>query len=230
MKRLPCSLSVLTLFFCFTPAWAVDMTKIGRTIAKEPAYQTKTPKYCLLVFGPEAKTRVWLVLDGDVLYVDRNGSGDLTEPGKRLPKTNGGFDVGDSTETDGTATRGVLTVWPSNDYIRMYLEVSRGCKQYVGYDPSDRLAFGSRPDEAPIVHFAGPLTLRFYRQPPALVPSKAYCPFHIALGTPGVGKGSFVAVSCCSLPNDVRPIAYVEFPHRDANESPIRVEYVLDGD
>jgi hypothetical protein len=41
-------------------------------------------KYCLLVFGPNAKTRIWLVLDGDVLYVDRNGNGDLTEPDERF--------------------------------------------------------------------------------------------------------------------------------------------------
>src|SRR5262249_8147594 len=60
-----------------------DLTKIERTIAKEPAYKSK-PKYCLLVFGPEAKTRVWLVLDGDTLYVDRNGNGDLTETGERF--------------------------------------------------------------------------------------------------------------------------------------------------
>src|SRR5262245_46854775 len=65
-------------------AWSADLTKIERTIAKEPVYQTKTPKYCLLVFGPEAKMRVWLVLDGKDLYVDRNGDGDLTGSGKRV--------------------------------------------------------------------------------------------------------------------------------------------------
>src|SRR6516164_5027781 len=63
--------------------WRADLTKIDRTIAKEPAYKSK-PKYCLLVFGSEAKTRVWLVLDGDALYVDRNGNGDLTEPGEKV--------------------------------------------------------------------------------------------------------------------------------------------------
>src|SRR5262245_57992670 len=75
---------------------AVDLSKIDRTIAKEPAYQTKTPKYCLLVFGSEAKLRAWLVLDGNVMYVDRNGDGDLTGPGKRVqinPKRNV-FEVG----------------------------------------------------------------------------------------------------------------------------------------
>jgi hypothetical protein len=81
--------------------------KIDRTIAKEPVYQTRSPKYGLLVFGPEARDRVWLVLDGDTLYVDRNGNGDLTEPGEKITakKTDGrdpaeeelSFEVGDLT-------------------------------------------------------------------------------------------------------------------------------------
>jgi hypothetical protein len=62
----------------------VDLTKVDRSIAKEPTYNSKAPKYCLLVLGPEAKTRVWLVLDGDTLYVDRNANGELTEPGERI--------------------------------------------------------------------------------------------------------------------------------------------------
>jgi hypothetical protein len=66
------------------PASGADLSAIPRTIAKEPVYQTKAPRYCLVVFGPEAKTRVWLVVDGDTLYVDRNGSGDLTEAGKKV--------------------------------------------------------------------------------------------------------------------------------------------------
>src|SRR6266566_9087745 len=65
------------------PAGAADLAKVDRTIAKEPAYKGQ-PKYCLLVFGPEAKARVWLVQDGDTLYVDRNGNGDLTEKGEKV--------------------------------------------------------------------------------------------------------------------------------------------------
>jgi hypothetical protein len=61
-----------------------DLTNVDRTIAKEPTYHTSSPRYCMLVFGPEAKTRAWLVLDGDILYLDRNGNGDLTEDGERL--------------------------------------------------------------------------------------------------------------------------------------------------
>src|SRR5262249_29589650 len=67
-------------------ASAADLSKIDRTITKEPAYEA-TPQYCLLVFGPKAETRVWLVLDGDILYVDRNSNGDLTDKDERVVRT-----------------------------------------------------------------------------------------------------------------------------------------------
>lgn len=76
-------LAVVCLIFYGPPLSAADLTQIERKITKEPVYKSK-PKYCLLVFGPEAKTRVWLVRDGDTLYVDRNGNGDLTEAGEKL--------------------------------------------------------------------------------------------------------------------------------------------------
>jgi hypothetical protein len=75
--------AILSLFAHSSAAAAGDLSKIERKITREPAYRSR-PKYCLLVFGPEARTRVWLVQDGDTLYVDRNGNGDLTEPGERV--------------------------------------------------------------------------------------------------------------------------------------------------
>jgi hypothetical protein len=74
------------------PARGADLSTIDRTIRKEPVYKTKSPKYCLLVFGPQATTRVWLVQDGDTLYIDRNGNGDLTEPGERITAKEGAAD------------------------------------------------------------------------------------------------------------------------------------------
>jgi hypothetical protein len=61
----------------------VDLANINRTIGKEPNYTGK-PRYCLLVFGADAKHRVWLVQDGNTLYVDRNGNGDLTEADEKV--------------------------------------------------------------------------------------------------------------------------------------------------
>lgn len=63
---------------------AAGTLKVDRTIGKQPVYRTKDPRYGLLVFGPDAKDRVWLVLDGDTLYVDRNGDGNLTDPGEKV--------------------------------------------------------------------------------------------------------------------------------------------------
>jgi hypothetical protein len=81
---LPRRSSILTVLILSSFAnAAVDVAKIERKIVKEPAYRNK-PKYCLLVLGPEAKTRVWLVQDGDTLYVDRNGNGDLTEANEKV--------------------------------------------------------------------------------------------------------------------------------------------------
>ncbi|HZU35941.1 MAG TPA: hypothetical protein VFA18_08535 [Gemmataceae bacterium] len=56
---------------------------IDRSIGKQPTYRT-APRYGLLVFGPKRGDRIWLVRDGDLLYVDRNGNGDLTDPGEKI--------------------------------------------------------------------------------------------------------------------------------------------------
>lgn len=66
---------------------AHDLRKIERQIVHEPTYASK-PKYCLLVFGPDAETRMWVVLDGNVLFVDRNGNGDLTDADERVAANN----------------------------------------------------------------------------------------------------------------------------------------------
>jgi hypothetical protein len=50
---------------------------------REPGYE-HAPSYCRLVFGPKGQTQVWVVVAGDTVYVDRNGNGDLTEPGERF--------------------------------------------------------------------------------------------------------------------------------------------------
>jgi hypothetical protein len=75
--------TVVVTISCAEMASAADLAKVDRTIRREPIYKGK-PKYCLMVFGPAARDRVWLVLDDEALYVDRNGNGDLTEEGKRI--------------------------------------------------------------------------------------------------------------------------------------------------
>src|SRR5262245_24153238 len=67
-----------------TLGWSQDLSAIPRQIKKQPAYQSGQPKFAVLVFGPKAETRIWAVIDGDTLYLDRNGNGDLTEADERF--------------------------------------------------------------------------------------------------------------------------------------------------
>src|SRR5580704_10070655 len=86
-----CVLLVLLCTGTISSGQELDLRRIDRRIAKEPKYHFQ-PHYALLVFGPNAEHRSWLVVDGDgteansgrVLYLDRNGNGDLTEPGERI--------------------------------------------------------------------------------------------------------------------------------------------------
>jgi hypothetical protein len=94
-------LTALLVLVGSVPAWAADLTKVERRLVKEPAYKSGSPRYALLAFGPDARDRVWIVKDGDTLYVDRNGNGDLTDPGEKVAagKESGedglSFEVGD---------------------------------------------------------------------------------------------------------------------------------------
>jgi hypothetical protein len=194
-------------------ACAADLTRIDRTIGKEPLYKTR-PKYCLLVFGPEAKTRVWLVLDGDTLYVDRNANGDLTEEGERFVPTR-----------EYMARRG-RRVWKVGDVAPpggkgMYTELSMadiveaGDSRFGGrglgvrakvplgstrsfqsagslVHPTEghRLRFADRPADAPVVHFGGPLRIMLLgpeRLTRGIRPGQRY-ELHARVGTPGLSK------------------------------------------
>lgn len=129
MKFLTSSGALLPLLIVMPASLAADLAKIDRTIRKEPAYRTKAPKYSLLAFGPEGKDRVWLVRDGNTLYVDRNGNGDLTElgekvaaekkPGRDLEEEGGDFDIGDVTVGGRTHKALAISFLPLRQYANL---------------------------------------------------------------------------------------------------------------
>jgi hypothetical protein len=195
----------------------VDLSKIERTIAKEPIYQTKTPKYCLLVFGLEANARAWLVVDGDFLYVDRNCNGDLTEEGERVAIKKG--NLPSITEPDGTRHQIGFRQTPAG----FGLSSKSYGGQYVGSTYRKDLLFADRPQDAPIVHFGGPLTFEILEAPKRWVPGEE-AKFIVLFGTPGLGKETF-AHMIHSFPS--RPTADIEFPGKKAGDPPIWVKVVL---
>jgi mannose-6-phosphate isomerase-like protein (cupin superfamily) len=215
----------------------VDLTKIGRRIAKEPAYQSK-PKYCLLVFGPKAETRVWLVLDGKTLYVDRSGKGDLTGAGKRLenPKAVKAvrFGTGPIKSVDGTTTYPNVFVHvplvAGGDRPTQVVVLPPPALQKAGVnklvtESERRLTFANRPEDAPIVHFDGPLSFELEDPTQVFVRGPKPTPLAIMIGTRGLGQGTFAALSFPD--NAPAGAAEITFPNRQAGGKPIVVQVPL---
>jgi hypothetical protein len=207
-------------------AGAADLTKIDRTLTKEPAYQG-TPTYCLLVFGPEAKTRVWLVLDGEVLRVDRNGNGDLTEKGERFVGTKHPdcirWQIGEIVEADGRTRHSDLRIRFKSGSWHLSLRTADGLHQEVGNEIG-RLRFADRAQDAPIVHFAGPLTflLPEAREKRLEFVASEEAHFIALLGTLGLGEGAAAYSHHRDFNTQVKMVVLAEFPGQ-ALGTPLRI-------
>lgn len=224
------ALVLATLVLWVVPVQAVDLSKIDRTIAKEPVYNSK-PKYCLLVFGPEAKARFWLVLDGETLYVDRNANGDLTEAGEaaQARREDGAlrFEIPDVTESDGKTKHTCLhLLQPEKGHVYLRVRIENGRTWWAGFDGEEQLYFAARPGDAPIVHFNGPRTFALLR-PTTLErgPQTGVIRSNrLSIGTPGLGKGTFAALDANQIPRPMHLKAAIEFPNQKEGGEPIRVK------
>jgi hypothetical protein len=236
------SAAVLVLVCLAQPVLGVDLSKIDRTLTKEPAYETKKPKYCLLVFGPQARTRVWLVLDGKVLYADRTGKGDLTGPDKRLknlspknPKV-AHFRTGPILAADGkTRYPDVLVLFRHegriNKPVRVVVQVflpkafngTRAERQRISEE--SELQFADRPQDAPILHIDGPLSLRLEDPKQVFVRGAKPSSLPVLIGTPGLGKRTYASLVFES--DAPAAVATIAFPSRKAAGKPIVIQVPL---
>jgi hypothetical protein len=224
------------------PASSADLSKIDRTIVKEPPYETKKPRYCLLVFGPDARTRVWLVLDGTTLYVDRTGKGDLTGPEKRVKNATprnakvAQFRTGPIIAADGKTRYPGMFIHARHEgrfdrspgvFIQVGLPVefhkAKAERQRVSEEK--KLLFADRPGEAPIVHIDGPLTFGLEDPKQVFVRGDKPSPLPVMVGTPGLGEETFTSLVFES--NAPAALATIAFPSRKAGGKPIVVEVPL---
>ncbi|MCI0333157.1 MAG: hypothetical protein L0228_08040 [Planctomycetes bacterium] len=227
-----------TLLACAATAsvCAADLAEIDRTIAKEPAYTSK-PKYCLLVFGPQAKGRVWLVQDGDVLYVDGNGNGDLTELDERTK----GHRPDEKTTAFGVAELSLPDDKSQYKHFRlqMYRYVAEG-RVISSIDMTITIdgkgwsarcqAFADRPKDAPIIHFNGPLTY-LSPHPRTFVPGKAAY-LTIYTGTAGLGVNTYAWRSANQIVfgADGPLLAKIVYPNKNPDGEPLRATVTLSFD
>lgn len=136
----------------------LDLSKVECPIRKEPAYQSKTPKYCRIVFGPQAKNLVWVVVDGDHLFVDRNGNGDLTDDGEIVERKGGYFSqIGALRIGDAKPPYELHSVVPSGgnvqpDFYNLTINMGR-------WFETGSCLLADTPKEAPVLWFDGPLMI-----------------------------------------------------------------------
>jgi len=228
------ALLLATLILSAFPVAGSDLAKIDRHIKKEPAYQGK-PKYGLLVFGPEAKTCVWLILDGDVLYADKNGNGDLTEKGERIKQVplndqTNHFPIGELSLPDDSFPKNSsgLAIYrdtPQSAPGPLRLTITINQKTWLG--TFHELA--ERPQDAPIIHFNfnGPLTF-LCLDAPTFVPGKT-TKLVIHIGTPGLGQKTCVWRSHASsiVGLQVGLLAEIEYPSKVPGGKPLLAKQVL---
>jgi hypothetical protein len=236
-------------------AGAVDLTKIDRSIRKEPVYQSKNPQYCLLAFGSEAKIHVWLVIDGDALYVDRNGNGDLTDPGERFNPNHvyhafrpevklmrsfflrrpfeDGRGRGEPLLSCASDVFGVIveqtiaTDDPDNAAAKRVRKYPfRVCVGDRRCGQDATLALASRPGDAPILYVDGPIRLALHPYSDTLHRGERCW---LAIQGMNQGLGAALRTELPEETKEIHPVAEIECPPRWPGAKPIRFTIELPG-
>lgn len=220
-----------------------DIGAIDRTLRWQPAYGAK-PRYCLLLFGPEGKTRVWLVAAGEAFYADTTGDSDLAQPGKRVyavgnyrslvlldpcvrwmwfpfPENVRIYNVGDVFDR-ATRTWYHLTVRRLGKLETAVFEIQvdvRGQLRQLGKLPQ----FGEDPKNAPVLHFSGSLTLGLFTS--QLIRGSGANNVEAWIGTNAPegtnGKPTYVVLEDW-VPPQISPMAQMELPAGRPGANPIR--------
>jgi hypothetical protein len=87
------------------------------------------------------------------------------------------------------------------------------------------MPFAARPQDAPIVHLNGPLTLQLVDPPRQWSPGEKV-DLVVLFGTPGLGRGTF-AYMIQGFRASPRPTAHIQFPAKDPGAKPLVVKVAL---
>jgi hypothetical protein len=224
--------ALLALLLPCSPTQATDLGRVDRTIRKEPAYQSRQPRYGLLVLGPKAETRLWLVFDSvpdplrpgkarDYLYVDRNGNGDLTEPGERVEAVVRKRTVNVSFKPysyEEPLLEFAIGDVQGHKAVKVMVEWYRGKERPAtisatsGGRPQDSgaVVFAASPKDAPVVHIGGRLTFGLQGSPTFERGKERE--LYVYLGTPGLGDGTFATLGIGDVPRELHPVVEIGFP------------------
>jgi hypothetical protein len=236
----PLLTALLALVFGAASAAAADYAKIDRRLTKEPAYRSKAPKYALLLFGRNATVRVWVVVDGEAVYLNRNGDGDLTRKDERFQKH---ADCKDITIADPDGKRryvitGVSVLQLDPPAVQLMVEVK--VQGDVNYEQYSDTTLEASPRQAAVAHFHGPLTIGpptvGWKVSPALALTAGKEPndMRAVVGTLSAEYGCWVVVrthqkDAATFPKGVCPVVDIEFPPKAPGAPAVKKRYTLDG-
>jgi hypothetical protein len=235
-------LAVSTMTFASAQAAdAPDLSKIIRRITREPAHTAKQALYALYVFGPQAETRVWAMLDKskpdapnyDVLYFDRNADGDLTAADERIEgKVDGEtttFDIGSFTDPVSKQRHTGLSISRTEGDDSTTMFRMKWCDKISirgGYAPEagPYTQFAATPADAPVLWPGadGSFSFQFWMLEPLDIGASR--DVKVFLGHRGHGKNTFCAVPDTFLPEEVPVIATLIYRDKDGKESLARSE------
>lgn len=217
---------------------AVDYGEMPRTLLQEPDYRADSPEYALLLFGPRADLRVWMVLDRDAVYLDRNGDGDLTQDGERfataddcrgvtITSPDGGRYVISNvsrieTDVDGQQERLLI--------VHVDLPGPPAYRQYCGVVLQDSAA------KTHLAHFGGPLRVMPGSDDGAPGPEHVLrigeaVELDVIFGTVDKAAGCWTVIEVeqggkAAFPEGVFPAVDIEFPARGGG-APIKQTFSL---
>jgi hypothetical protein len=233
--------ALATLLFAAGPAAALEFDKLDRRIAKEPVYKSR-PLYALALLGADASTHVWMVLDGERLYVDKNCNGDLTDDGpptelkdtKTEPATFPLIDV--SPDGGKSIYKFDVTLWSrpsgavsaSDEPFNQSVHVTFPDGRWYGAwgDHLNHLIFAASAKDAPVLHFGGDLRMGFEIRKP-LEREADGIKLSACVGTPGSCRGAWVHLMYKTIPLGVFPKVVMELPPEKPGGPPVRLEFAL---
>jgi len=246
MRRAIGFMALLCFAAAATAAEKVDLAKLERQkLTALPKLNAEKPLYALAVFGPEAKTQVWLVLDKskadakkyDVLWADLNGDGRL-DPDRERFETKSNRDVGSQIFELGDFTDPV-TKDKHTDFevsidlerpicmLRLNWKGKADLKMGGGYAPqgdSGYMRFAESQSEAPLVWFNGDGPFRFQRWYSAKMAIGKEEDLKLFLGQEGVGKHTFCAFTGYVLPEGEPVNATLVYTDKEGKEKRISFE------
>jgi hypothetical protein len=200
----------------YSPASAAESPPaIKREIRKEPDYKAKRRVYCLLTFAAKRRLPVWVVVDGDRLYVDRNANGDLTDAGERF---DGGRKHEITTELTHAALRGsyskIRIRWANSERRKLLIVSANVGGKYRLESIQDGDALATNPQKAPMIDFGGTLRLSLFGIPKHSLwrgkNARTVLSLSASLGTRS-RTGAWAYVESASLPQIVQLVANVRY-------------------